>query len=128
MEIMTAVTTLKIKEQYRIIPSQNFYGFPKGVCTAHLSMIGYFQGIRINTKTKVDISMFDSISFLCWSVNDNNTKQKFIHALGVRVEKKVLNSKKLNQHGTETVLVLEYFKQKPLIKEINRSYHKMSRL
>jgi len=93
---MTAITTPQKKERFRTVPAQNFFGIPKGVCVAHLSMVGYLQGERVNKKVRVELDCFDTISFLCWSVNDNNGN-RFIHALGRR-----------NDNDSSTVLVLEY--------------------
>ena len=74
-------TTQPMKDNYRIIPSKCYVNF-EGIDIDKLRLIGYVQGMRVDSCKTLTLSNFDSISFVKTSENAINKKQ-YIHAIGL---------------------------------------------
>ena len=82
------------KERFRVVKSQFFFNFPDGVDPLKLTEVGILQGQRVNVRQPVKINIFESVSYICTSYNDNDTKMHhpFYHcqALSINSNSKII--------------------------------------
>lgn len=81
------ITTDPIKDHYRNIPSQNFFGFPQGFNPKEWRLRRYAQGERFLRKKCVTMDMFDSFSFDKFTMNEKG-KEQFMQVRAYRIKER----------------------------------------